>query len=178
MNHLVKTKKLIEEIKSDRSSLDLPEFKNTTGDFISLCQFVTDWMIDRYDLSSPPRINCGYCFIWAYLVWALWPYPGVSFSTTDGHVIVKRDGVFYDSEHIDGDTDVNNFLSFGLMKSVDVGAQSMVWFWSRNGRYWYEFRKLVRRTAPKFYTLVRDKGASNWHNPVYFDPGKYIYNLS
>ena len=165
MNNAVKSEAILAELKSNVENAGLPP----TGDFTALCNYVTDWMIRRYDLKNADDINWGRCFIWAYLVWALWPNDGeVTFKTATGHVVVKRGELYYDSEHPEGNDNIKKFCSFRSTedyKHVDV--RWMCWFWARAGKHLEELRRLVRKCNPDLYKLVRDNGNTHWENSKY-----------
>jgi hypothetical protein len=147
MNNAVKMDKLLAEMKDNIAVAGKPEFENSREGFYDLCSYVTEWMLRKYDLETDDRINYGYCFIWAYLVYALWPHGGVTFKTCTGHVVVVKDGLYYDSEHQDGDSRLHKFCSFESRKAdgvKHVEVDQMVWFWARNGKQLRELRRLVR----------------------------------
>ena len=85
MNSQVNAKVVLTELRSTIGSMGHPP----TDDFTKLCHYVTKWMLRRYELQYDDDINHGYCFIWTYLVWALWPEDGITFKVTTGHVIIK-----------------------------------------------------------------------------------------
>lgn len=130
----------------------LPDFKNLP----EVCRFVTSFVKKQYGLVCDESINHGYCFIWAYLVWAL-SKNEVNFSTTDGHVVVDDGQLFYDSEHPDG---VDNLEDFNHMNedAVAVDVCGMTWYWARCGVAKKELRSVVRRTNNKLYNKIRVGG--------------------
>ena len=148
-------KEVLAELKLEA----LPKFTSIT----EVCQYVTTYMIKRYDLYDEAQINTGYCFIWAYLVWALWSKDDVVFKTVTGHVVVKCDGYFYDSEHINGSSSTDGFCGFYSSRTEKVvDVRWMSWFWTRNGNKHKEFRRILRRFDPKTYEVVRDNGSTYW----------------
>ena len=68
MNSFVKKPKSIKTVLGVKK---IPQFKK----FERVCKFVTKRMVKMYHLESPFDINQGYCFIWSYLVHALWHEP-------------------------------------------------------------------------------------------------------
>lgn len=140
---------------------DWPKFDNISD----AAQFITDFMGEQYHV-EPYCINCGYCFIWAYLVSTV--FPDVSFVTTTGHVVIKYKGMYYDSEHIHG---VSNLYSIDGMghNQKEVDLPNMCWFWARNGSQKRLFRKILAASCSKaFYKMIWDKGSSQWNGYVHF----------
>ena len=167
MNAKIKFPKILKELEDNMDVYGHPPKE----DFSALCEYVTNWMIRKYDLNNDESINYGYCFIWAYLVWALWPGEGITFTTVSGHVVVKYNGNYWDSEHCEGEKDLNKFCCFNKFctpKHVDV--RWMCWYWTRAGLFKREFRRLIRSLTPETYKLVRDNGKGYWKSPDDF-PG-------
>ena len=180
MNNAVKMDKLLAELKDNIAVAGKPEFENSRDGFYSLCSYVTDWMIRKYNLETDADINYGYCFIWAYLVYALWPYGGITFKTCTGHVVVVRGGLYYDSEHLDGHSNIKKFCSFeqrAIEGIKHVGVAEMVWFWARNGRHLKELRRIVRKVEPSLYKVVRENGKNCWKNTWEFCSWSHIEQL-
>ncbi len=178
MNQAVNAKKLLEEIKSNAGTDGVPSFENNRDGFIALGNYVTEWMMDRYNICSPGNINWGYCFIWAYLVWSLWPHGGVTFKTSTGHVVVKWNNLYFDSENPNGTKNVNNIDGFGqgrAAKHVDINIMAM--YWSRCGTRAREFRTLVRKTCPSLYNYMRSFDIRTWKNTDAFDSYSYINEM-
>lgn len=166
MNNAVKIDKLLEELKDNIDVAGQPPRGDSDEDFSILCEYVTEWMVRKYDLQFHSDINHGYCFIWAYLVWALWNHGGVTFKSTTGHVVVAFRGHYYDSEHIDGRPVLDDeFCGFGYNDTKHVDENWMAWYWARAGRKMREFRRLLRKCNPKIYNFVRDNGNHQWVNP-------------
>lgn len=148
MNQQVESAKLLKILRTRK----LPEFK----DLPDVCRFVTKFVTKQYNLSYESDINRGYCFIWAYLVWAL-SKEEVHFATSDGHVVVDHNGFYYDSSNPDG---------YEYMEAADlhesetryVDVYGMAWYWTRCGTAKKEFRSLLRRTCNKLYNSVRVGG--------------------
>jgi hypothetical protein len=120
------------------------------------CEYVTDRMIEKYKSSNvcvASDINYGYCFIWAYLVYALAPKDyNLSFLSTTAHVVVtdKDNGLSYDSVAPYGD-DPFVLLDVELDDegnevdpSVELDRQQMVRFWVGTGSMNNLFLKLVQ----------------------------------
>lgn len=176
MNNTVNAEAVLAELKSNAENVGPPP----TGDFTALCNYVTAWMLERYELKTADDINWGRCFIWAYLVWALWPNDGeVTFKTVTGHVVVKRGELFYDSEHPTGNPSIKKFCSFktrseGDMKHVNV--RWMAWYWARAGKHLEEFRRLILKFNPELYMLVKDNENCSWRDP--FDSFSGHENIS
>lgn len=178
MNTSVRMEKLLEELKSNIEQVGRPPEENSTEGFTKLCEYVTEWMIRKYNLADADAINWGYCFVWAYLVWALWPHGGVTFKTSTGHVAVKWDDHFYDSEHCDGRPDLEGFCCLGYGDEKHVGVEQMVWFWGRAGKQLRELRRLVRKTYPNLYKSMRDNASDNWYDALEnFSSYRAIQNL-
>lgn len=149
MNQQVESDKLLKILRRRK----LPEFK----DLPAVCKFVTKFMVRHYDLYDGSDINRGYCFIWAYLVWALSKHE-VKFVTSDGHVVVDDGELFYDSENPNGDCDLKFFDYMGGDDVVNVDVRGMSWYWVRCGVAKKEFRSILRRTCNKLYNSVRYGG--------------------
>lgn len=146
-----------------------PDARVKFDDFSGLCHFVTGYMVDKYDLDDTAEINCGYCFVWAYLVWSLWKKDDVTFLTTEAHVVVHHDGLYYDSEHENGHPDHRELLGPVRMyhrKLVDV--KTMCWYWARAGGCKDELRRLVRKFDSTAYVYVRDDAKKGWTKEDYF----------
>lgn len=160
MNQAINFKQALAELKLNES-VGLPP----TNNFSELCRYVTNYMIGRYDLKGANSINRGYCFIWCYLVWALWPRGGVTFRTTTGHVVVMHGNRYYDSKHVRGTTTLLNYCSFSDgYDSKPIDVKWMCWYWARTGYELSKFRALIRKMSPKLYTEVRDGGKKFWKN--------------
>ena len=122
-------------------------------------------MVRKYNLKYYSDINHGYCFIWAYLVWALWTHGGVTFKTTTGHVIVHYNGHYYDCDHFDGRPDTREFMCFGYSTIKHLDINWMTWYWARCGKKMREFRRLLRKCNPQLYKFARANGMNEWDNP-------------
>lgn len=166
MNNAVKIEKLLEELKDNIDVAGRPPTGNSDEDFSILCEYVTEWMVRKYGLEYHSDINHGYCFIWAYLMWALWPHGGVTFLTTTGHVVVVYKNHYYDCDHLDGRPEIDDeFCGFGWSDEKLVNENWMAWYWARAGRKMREFRRLLRKCNPQIYKFVRDNGKNDWFNP-------------
>lgn len=156
MNHQVESAKLLKVLRRRK----LPEFKNLT----EVCYFVTNFVKKKYDLDFDFQINQGYCFIWAYLVWAL-SKQDVKFVTTDGHVLVFCDDNYYDAEHPFGFFDLES-LKISLDEVEEVDVRGMAWYWARCGVAKKEFRSVLRKTFNKLYNKIRAGGFHD-NDPYY-----------
>lgn len=136
---------------------ELPEFKTLP----QVCEVVTDFLVKKYELNAPSDINQGYCFIWAYLVWALWKKP-LKFVSSDGHIVIEHNGLFYDSISHEGCDDLE-LMEVNLDEAADLGIKGMAWYWARCGTYKVEFRKILRATHMKLYKAI-SKGGLNAHD--------------
>ena len=87
-------------------------------------KIATKFLIKYYGLAGTFEINCGYCFIWAYLVWALLPYQ-VYFITSDDHVVISHKNLFYDADNLEGYEDLSDLGIYNHTKFVaaDVAAK-------------------------------------------------------
>lgn len=122
----------------------LPNFKNIE----EVGNFVSAYIVKHFELKTYRSINHGYCFIWAYLVWALMKEP-VSFVTNDGHVIVKYKNKYYDCEKY-----AMNYLTRSYDDALDTDVTGMAWYWARCGIYKKEFRKMIRATHFNLYNRI------------------------
>lgn len=156
MNYRVESEKLLKILRRR----ELPEFKNLT----EVCKFVTKFMKKQYDLKRDNDINNGYCFIWAYLVWAL-NEEEVKFATTDNHVVVEHNGLFYDSTNLSGCEFLED-IDLDLDETAFVDVKGMAWYWARCGTAKKEFRSVLRRTCNNLYNKIRVGGFNeieSWH---------------
>lgn len=159
MNHQIESNKLLKVIRKRK----LPEFNNLP----EICRFVSNVVKKEYGLVSDESINRGYCFIWAYLVWAL-SKESVKFATTDGHVVIDDGNLVYDSENPDGVELSVMFYHSDLDSIAEVDVRGMAWYWARCGVYKKEFRSVLRKTFTKLYNKIR-AGGFNDHDPYYSD---------
>ena len=148
MNHQVESDKLLKILRKRK----LPEFK----DLPEVCRFVTKFVKKQYSLEWDSDINCGYCFIWAYLVWALHKEE-VHFATTDGHVVVDHKGLYYDSTNPDGYECLED-VEIDPDEAAYVDVKGMAWYWARCGVAKKEFRSILRRSYNKLYNKIRIGG--------------------
>lgn len=137
---------------------ELPVF-NTLPD---VCHFVTKFLMKKYRLQRPSCINHGYCFIWAYLVWALWKKP-VSFSSSDGHILVfdNETGFYFDSANCEGYECLED-ADICTDECANLGIKGMAWYWARCGVYKVEFRKILRATHMKLYKTIARGGLKQY----------------
>jgi hypothetical protein len=144
----------------------LPKFEHIE----EVCEFVTKYMVKRYNLSEPGLINCGYCFIWAYLVWALWPKGGVEFTSTDGHVAVRYQGYYFDAEHPDGEAETDWVFNSYDEDLMDINVHGLAWYWCRDGLEKMELRRIIRNTCRPIYNwAVRGGWGNNQGGNSVFD---------
>lgn len=148
MNQQVESDKLLKILCRRK----LPRFENMP----EVCEFVSNFMVKHYDLYGRNHINRGYCFIWAYLVWAL-SNEEVKFFTTDGHVVVECDGTFYDASMTYGSIHLED-LDIDPDDGSSVNVRGMAWYWTRCGVAKKEFRRILRHTCNKIYNKVRVGG--------------------
>lgn len=122
---------------------ELPDQNNIA----EIRDFVTNWFKTAKNVGDH-SINCGYCFIWAYLVWALAKPRTVTFHSDNGHVCVKHGGLYYDS------------VRFAYKSSADIirvgGYGNPIWrwsmtdvalYWGRNGIRKHVFRQAIRKLS-------------------------------
>ena len=136
---------------------ELPEFKTLP----EVCDFVTNFLMKKYNLRAPSWINHGYCFIWAYLVWALWKKP-LNFVSSDGHIVIEYEGLYYDSISHEGCDDLE-IMEVNPTEATDLGIKGMAWYWTRCGTYKHEFRRILRATHLKLYRAI-SKGGLDKHD--------------
>ena len=160
MNRELNARSILKVLKRKK----LPEFKNIS----EVCEFVTEFLLERYDLEKPIYINNGYCFIWAYLVWALWDH--VEFCTADDHVVVKVDDLYYDSVNPEGCADAD--LMCGDCELVHTNVYGMAWFWTKVGLCKDEFKTILFNTNRKLHRDLK-AGAGDWDVTIYDIPETY-----
>lgn len=146
----------------------LPDFKTLP----EVCEYVTNFLMKKYSLDKASWINQGYCFIWAYLVWALWKQP-IEFVSTDGHVVVYDGTLYYDASNSEGYEALED-AELDPDEAADLGVKGMAWYWARCGTYKAEFRKILRSTHSKLYRAIA-KGGLNRYDPsdLYVDDVPY-----
>lgn len=145
MTNVLNEKKILKAMKLEV----IPKFKTLP----EVCDFVTKYMMERYYLLTPGEINCGYCFIWALYVWALWDgREKISFISTSGHVFLKVGRFHYDSKHLDGTT---KRVDITCMDVEKLNLLQMVWYWGQRGRQKRRFTGLLNRIAPKVLREVK-----------------------
>jgi len=160
MNNSINFRAVEAELKKHRSEIPT-EFSS----FPILCNFVTEYMFDRYpDIGDDPSyINCGYCFIWAYLVWVLWPdRDNITFATTSGHVVIKYNGKYYDSENMGGTKRLKSINGFQCRDNKIVNHKWMCWYWARQGIQQKQLRALVNKFDKVTYNFI--KRGQGWVN--------------
>jgi len=146
MNAFVKNPRSIKKVLKVKK---IPNFRK----FERLCDFVTKRMVKVYRLNSPWNINQGYCFIWSYLVHALWKEP-LQFVSTDAHVVIlnNRTQRYYDSDNPLGTTNVETIAGIGGHDSsrtrAIVDRQVMTFFWAHVGCKKIELRNIVKQVDP------------------------------
>jgi hypothetical protein len=127
----------------------IPKFKTLP----EVCDFVTKYMLERYYLLQREEINCGYCFIWALYVWALWDgREKISFISSSGHVFLKVGRLYYDARHVEG---TMKRLDITCMNVEKLNLFQMVWYWGQRGRQKRRFTGLLNRIAPKVLREVK-----------------------
>lgn len=109
-------------------------------------QFVTDFMMRKYDFFDEDCINQGRCFIWAYLVWAL-SVPGVRFVSHCNHVCVQSGNEFCDSRFISPNKRFVLRCEHFRIKMYHWGVAKMVAYWCKFGIHSGEFFELVRKLS-------------------------------
>jgi hypothetical protein len=136
----------------------LEKFVNANSDkpktFEGVCAMVTDYLISHHKVINPHRINCGHCFVWAYLVWALCE-EDVDFVTGTGHVMVRHNGKLYDSAHLDG-VPVHSITNPINGPKLVVEVDGMAWFWSRAGIHNRLLLEYVKTTFASLYEKIFD----------------------
>jgi hypothetical protein len=151
MNNAIESKRLLAILKRKRAP------KLETIDDVSI--YVTKFMLKRYRLSEGD-INNGYCFIWAYLVWALMKEP-VNFVMDDGHVAILFDGTYYDSDTF-GAHDIDSIIRPCDYhdSAIETDVDSMAWYWTRCGTHRKEFRTILKMTCKSIYNYAVGDGFS------------------
>ncbi len=146
MNITVNREKLKEHLEIVR----IPGYRRPN----SIAQFTTDVICDYYGV-DPRRINQGYCFIWAYLFWTLAKDKmEVRFKSNYNHVVVHTGGRFYDSEHINGMSELSKMPFFEARRALeadDYNIVEMAQYWASNGLQAHKFRGLMRVSARNLY---------------------------
>lgn len=158
-NNALESKRLLAVLKRK----ELPKLQT----FDETCEYVTAFMVEHYKLEDESEINRGYCFIWAYLVWALSPVP-IKLVTSSSHIVVKYQDAYYDATTF-GEPSLEDIGCWGATKEVSV--EQMSWFWARIGTYRRKFRTILRKTSKEIYTFVTlkgeeklDKARDNWYD--------------
>lgn len=113
-------------------------------------RFVAERIKDKYSISAYD-INNGYCFIWAYLVWAILQDETISFQSNYNHVVVSYKGKFYDSDHITGSKLLTKMEFFGYNSGDTMDVEQMCRYWSRHGYRASELKKAMRLSALSLY---------------------------
>ena len=145
MTNVLNEKKILKAMKLDA----VPQFRNLP----EVCDFVTKYMMERYCLLTSGEINCGYCFIWALYVWALWDgRKKISFISTSGHVFLKVGRFYFDSKHLEGTTKRTDITCIDPEK---LNLFQMVWYWGQRGRQKRVFTGLLNHIAPKVLAKVK-----------------------
>ena len=115
------------------------------ADHQSVRTFVTDWLVKKYDLGTEDEINRGYCFIWAYLVWALCKPGTMKFVGDSSHVCVKIGDKFYDSVWENGTFDKRNILGYRFRGPWNFSTLHLFLYWGYAGYEKLTFRSIVKR---------------------------------
>jgi len=118
-------------------------------------------MIKYYNIDKD-RINYGFCFIWAYLVWAL-SNENLKFATDDGHVVIDDGYLYYDSQYPKGYPYLKKF-GIDAENVVHVNVHKMAWYWTRCGERKKELRKILKKTHVRLYHRIRTKGFGTGRN--------------
>lgn len=140
-------------------SQELRNFEKIQGeipqnDFSSLCDYITKFMMTKYDLPHPSSINQGYCFIWAYLVYFCWPNKtDLSFVTATNHICLGFQGKFYDSAHFS--EEAAWVLDNPTFKSTIL--QNACGYWARADGARREFKKVIWGLDKALFRLIRGK---------------------
>lgn len=113
-------------------------------------RFVADKMMEKYSITAYD-INSGYCFIWAYLVWAIVQDESISFQSNYNHVVVSYKGKFYDSDHITGSKLLTKMEFFSSDSGDTMDVEQMCRYWSRHGYRAAELKKAMRLSAISLY---------------------------
>jgi hypothetical protein len=160
MNKMIESKRLLAVLKRKR----MPKLETIQ----QVSVYVTRFMVKEYKLQSESDINCGYCFIWAYLVWALMKEP-VKFVMNDGHVVIEYRGEYYDATTF-GETEVNEIITGcgydGDPQEFDV--HRMAWYWARTGTRRKQFRELLEKTCESIYAYAHGEHG-------FWEDGEIIY---
>jgi hypothetical protein len=114
-----------------------------------IAQFVTNWMMAEYRFKRPSDINWGWCFIWAYFVWALSPKK-VEFIRLGygGHVVIGFDGLYYDSCNTTG-IGLEKFQKEYGYEPVKKTVLETVLHWLKIGNAKKDFATFLRKTQPE-----------------------------
>lgn len=111
-------------------------------------KYVTKLMMKKYKLTHPDYINCGYCFIWAYLVSVVCTKP-VEFMTNSNHVVVTDGTLFYDSENPDGTSFEEIFEGYSSDPGIVKADRTLMsFFWMHVGLKKCVFKKIIKVVDP------------------------------
>jgi hypothetical protein len=82
----------------------------------------------------------------------------VDFITSDGHVVVQnpKTGLYYDSEHCNGNKTLGRFCGMTGFYSykIKIDRQIMTWYWACNGWEKRLFRKIIQKIDPEDYVVT------------------------
>jgi len=142
MKSFVKNKKSLLSVLHARK---IPAFAHLSD----VCDFVTKRVMKLYKLREVEDINYGYCFIWSYLVDAMWK-GDLKFVTNSNHVVLFDDKTekYYDSEHPTGTKDVHIISGMDLETNVSVDRQVMTFYWAHVGFAKIEFSEIIQKVDP------------------------------
>lgn len=106
-----------------------------------IAEFLNRWFAQAHGFNEK-SINCGHCFNWAFLFWALNKHKRCSFVSDPHHVITKINGKLYSSEFISG---TDNIDPHSLNeKPWTFNIKLMIAFWEKRGIHGDYLRKIVR----------------------------------
>jgi hypothetical protein len=93
-------------------------------------ELINDFFQYEYD-HNPYEINFGHCYHWAYLAYKL---LGGNLWYNSMHAVLELDGIFYDSEHLDG-IDFE-FIPYNDLEDdifISCSENDFINYWDDNG---------------------------------------------
>jgi hypothetical protein len=130
---------------------DAPKFT----DINDASRYATEFVMKKYKLKYENDINQGYCYIWAYIVWALMPAGSVKFVSSNAHVAIECESKYYDATTF-GTFDIDSIMCHNEI--MELSIEDMSWYWCRMGTYRRFFRDLLKKTCNYAYEYASKCG--------------------